>query len=92
MVGRCIVPTLKLGIIFKFLKICPMRWRDEIEYWRIPITALADCCRIVDALTPSCKRIGGGGGFASSPSPLSLDNVCFFRFKFLKFCFFLDLC
>jgi len=54
-----------------------MRWRDEIEYWRIPITALADCCRIVDALTPSCKRIGGGGGFASSPSPLSLDNVCF---------------
>nr|CAD2183660.1 unnamed protein product [Meloidogyne enterolobii] len=63
------------GRMHRPVDICPMRWRDEIEYWRIPITALADCCRIVDALTPSCKRIGGGGGFASSPSPLSLDNI-----------------
>jgi hypothetical protein len=48
-----------------------MRWHDEIEFWRIPLSALADCCRISDALTPSCKRIDG----TSSPSPLSLENV-----------------
>uniref|UniRef100_A0A1I8BLF7 BTB domain-containing protein n=1 Tax=Meloidogyne hapla TaxID=6305 RepID=A0A1I8BLF7_MELHA len=73
------------GRMHRPVDICPMRWRDEVEYWRIPMSALADCCRIMDALTPSCKRVGGG---ASSPSPLSLDNnVRFGRIRLIVWTF-----
>ncbi|KAL3101268.1 hypothetical protein niasHT_028024 [Heterodera trifolii] len=54
------------GKLHRPMEICPIRWRDELEFWRIPLTALAECCRSDAFLS---KRS------LASPALLSMDNV-----------------
>ncbi|KAI1720568.1 ion transport protein domain-containing protein [Ditylenchus destructor] len=51
------------GKLHRPVEICPIRLRDELEFWRIPATALAECCKFDDLL--------GFGGMKSAKHGLA---------------------
>lgn len=42
-----------LGKLHRPMDVCPIRLRDELDFWRIPISLIAPCCRF-----PETKKHG----------------------------------
>uniref|UniRef100_A0A914HI39 Uncharacterized protein n=1 Tax=Globodera rostochiensis TaxID=31243 RepID=A0A914HI39_GLORO len=61
-----IVDYYVTGKLHRPMEICPIRWREELEFWHIPLSTLSECCR-ADIFVP--KRS------LASPALLSTDNV-----------------
>ncbi|CAD5230906.1 unnamed protein product [Bursaphelenchus xylophilus] len=41
------------GKLHRPMDVCPIRLRDEFEYWRLPLSSMSACCRLED---PSVKK------------------------------------
>ncbi|CAD5223925.1 unnamed protein product [Bursaphelenchus okinawaensis] len=41
------------GHLHRPMDVCPIRLRDEFEYWRLPLSCMAACCRLED---PTAKK------------------------------------
>lgn len=47
---RCLIKIF-LGKLHRPIEVCPIRLRDELEFWRISPTAFAECCKFDELLS-----------------------------------------
>ncbi|KAH7722441.1 Protein KVS-3 [Aphelenchoides avenae] len=74
------------GKLHRPMDVCPIRLRDELDFWRIPISLIAPCCRFPETKKHGLAALGDQGNDPGC-SPVLFEKVWMGKARFKAWSF-----